>query len=95
MFYYWNFDEDDIVPFFILIFIFIVIIIGIALTDNTKLDLSQSSEDKKDETCITQESNISEKKQVLENFKNELLKKQQMMQKSTDKKGQILTKKIK
>ena len=66
-----------------------------ALTDNTKLDLSQSSEDKKDETCIKQESNISEKKQVLENFKNELLKKQQMMQKSTDKKGQILTKKIK
>lgn len=36
MFYYWNFDEDSIVPFFIFIFIFIVIIIGIALTDDTK-----------------------------------------------------------
>ena len=36
MFYYWDFDEDCIVPFFIFIFIFIVIIIGIALTDDTK-----------------------------------------------------------
>lgn len=37
MFYYWNFDEDDIVPFFTLLFIFLAImIIGIALTDNTK-----------------------------------------------------------
>lgn len=36
MVYYWNFDEDGIVPFFILLFIFIVMIIGIALTDNTK-----------------------------------------------------------
>ena len=36
MFYYYNFDEDSIIPFFIFIFIFLVIIIGIALTDDTK-----------------------------------------------------------
>ncbi len=36
MFYYWNFDEDGIVPFFILLFVFLFIIIGIALTDDTK-----------------------------------------------------------
>lgn len=36
MFYYWNFDDDCIIPFFILLFIFIIMIIGIALTDDTK-----------------------------------------------------------
>ena len=36
MFYYWDLDEDCIIPCFIFIFIFVVIIVGIALTDDTK-----------------------------------------------------------
>lgn len=62
--------------------------------NNTKLTLSPSSDDKKEElTKTVQELSISEQKQVLETLKSELIKEQQATQKSHTENGPTLTKK--
>lgn len=67
-----------------------------ALRNNTNLDLSHSSDDKKEEVVKpVQEVSISDQKQALENLKNELLEKQQTTQKSHTENGPTLTKKRK
>lgn len=67
-----------------------------ALRNNTNLDLSHSSDDKKEVVAKPmQELSISDQKQALEKFKNELLEEQQTTQKSHTKSGPTLTKKRK
>ena len=67
-----------------------------ALQNNTNLDLSHSSDDKKEVVAKPiQELSISDQKQALEKFKNELLEEQQTTQKSHTKSGPTLTKKRK
>ncbi len=67
-----------------------------ALRNNTNLDLSHSSDDKKEEVAKpVQELSISDQKQALENLKNELLEEQQATQKSHTENGPTLTKKRK
>lgn len=67
-----------------------------ALRNNTNLDLSHSSDDKKEEVAKpVQELSISDQKQALENLKNELLEEQQTTQKSYTENGPTLTKKRK
>ena len=67
-----------------------------ALRNNTNLDLSHSSDDKKEEVAKTvQELSISDQKQALENLKNELLEEQQTTQNSHIENGPPLTKKRK
>jgi len=67
-----------------------------ALRNNTNLDLSHSSDYKKEEVAKTvQELSISDQKQALENLKNELLEEQQTTQNSHTENGPTLTKKRK
>ena len=67
-----------------------------ALRNNTNLDLSHSSDDKKEEVAKpVQELSISDQKQALENLKNKLLEEQQATQKSHTENGPTLTKKRK
>lgn len=66
-----------------------------ALRNNTNLDLSHSSDDKKEDAKPIQELSISDQKQALENLKNELLEEQQTTQKSHTESGPTLTKKRK
>lgn len=67
-----------------------------ALRNNTNLDLSDSSDDKKEEVAKpVQELSVSDQKKALENLKNELLEEQQTTQKSHTENGPTLIKKIK
>ena len=67
-----------------------------ALRNNTNLDLSHSSDDKKEEVAKpVQELSISDQKQALENLKNELLEEQLTTQKSHTENGPTLTKRRK
>ena len=67
-----------------------------ALQNNNNLDLSYSSDDKKEVVAKPiQELSISDQKQALEKFKNELLEEQQTTQKSRTESGPTLTRKRK
>ena len=67
-----------------------------ALRNNTNLDLSYSSDYKKEEVAKpVQELSISDQKQALENLKNELLEEQLTTQKSHTENGPTLTKRRK
>lgn len=67
-----------------------------ALHNNTNLDLSHSSDDKKEEVVEpVQKLSINDQKQALENLKNKLLEEQQATQKSHTESEPVLTKKRK